>query len=138
MKPLPLRRLRGASPAGTVRPDRHPTSPLHPEGTVLHTPIGRLRIIGFVEGISYLLLLFVAMPLKYLAGLPAAVSAVGMAHGVLFVLFVAALGHAALAAGWGMRRVAWAFASAVVPFGTFYLDARLREEQAQNWGPTVA
>ena len=105
---------------------------------MLHTPIGRLRIIGFVEGISYLLLLFVAMPLKYLAGLPAAVSVVGMAHGVLFVLFVAALGHAALAAGWGMRPVAWAFASAVVPFGTFYLDARLREEQAQNCGPTVA
>ena len=97
---------------------------------MLHTPIGRLRIIGFVEGISYLLLLFVAMPLKYLAGLPTAVSAVGMAHGVLFVLFLAAVAHAALASGWGMRRVVMASASAVVPFGTFYLDARLREEQA--------
>jgi integral membrane protein len=97
---------------------------------LLATPIGRLRIIGFVEGISYLLLLFVAMPLKYLAGVPAAVSVVGMAHGLLFVLFVAALAQAALAAGWGMRRVAWAFASAVVPFGTFVLDAELRREQA--------
>jgi integral membrane protein len=99
---------------------------------VLATPIGRLRVVAFVEGISFLLLLFVAMPLKYAAGIPEAVRVVGMAHGVLFVAFAAALAHAALAGRWKPARAAWAFASAVVPFGTFVLDAHLRREQARS------
>jgi integral membrane protein len=97
---------------------------------VFRTPIGRLRVVAFVEGISYLLLLFVAMPLKYLAGEPYAVTVTGMAHGVLFVAFLGALAHAALVHGWPMRRVAIAFVAAVVPFGTFALDRQLRREQA--------
>ncbi|MGQ0439259.1 DUF3817 domain-containing protein, partial [Bacillus sp. B-TM1] len=48
---------------------------------MLSTPIGRLRAIGLVEGISFLLLLFVAMPLKYFAGFATAVKITGMAHG---------------------------------------------------------
>ena len=47
--------------------------------------IRQLRIIGLIEGVSFLVLLGIAMPLKYLAGMPRAVSAVGMAHGVLFI-----------------------------------------------------
>lgn len=99
---------------------------------MLATPIGRLRVVAFVEGVSFLLLLFVAMPLKYAAGMPEAVRFVGMVHGVLFVAFAAALAHAALAARWKPARAAWAFASAVVPFGTFFLDAHLRREQARS------
>ena len=49
---------------------------------MLSTPIGRLRAIGLIEGISFLLLLFVAMPLKYFAGFSTAVKITGMAHGV--------------------------------------------------------
>ncbi|KKJ79704.1 putative membrane protein YdzA, partial [Bacillus subtilis] len=48
---------------------------------MLHTPIGRLRTMGFIEGMSLLILLFIAMPLKYWAGLPLAVTIVGSVHG---------------------------------------------------------
>ena len=51
----------------------------------------RLRLVGGLEGISYLLLLGVAMPLKYLAGMPAMVQVAGWIHGLLFTLFVAAV-----------------------------------------------
>lgn len=53
---------------------------------MLHTPIGRLRTMGFIEGMSLLILLFIAMPLKYWAGLPLAVTIVGSVHGGLFIL----------------------------------------------------
>ena len=98
---------------------------------MLRTPLGRLRLVGNVEGISYLVLLFIAMPLKYLAGMPLAVRAVGMAHGVLFVLFVVALLHAAAVRRWPLLRTALALASSLVPFGTFVLDRSLWEEEAQ-------
>jgi integral membrane protein len=95
---------------------------------MLGTPIGRLRVVAFVEGCSYLLLLGVAMPLKYLAGLPMAVMIVGSIHGALFVLFCAALMNAMIVARWSMLRGGVAFASSLVPFGTFVLDGCLRRE----------
>ena len=54
----------------------------------LNSAIGRLRFVGLLEGVSLLVLLGIAMPLKYLANQPDAVKLVGWAHGVLFVLFV--------------------------------------------------
>jgi integral membrane protein len=101
------------------------------ERTMLSTVIGRLRVIGWLEGMSYLLLLFVAMPLKYLAGHPEMVEVVGMAHGVLFMGFCAAAVHAAVACKWPLLRLAAAFVSAVLPFGPFIFDAWcLRSEPA--------
>ena len=58
---------------------------------MLENSFSRFRLISFIEGISYLILIFIAMPLKYFAGIPLAVKIVGMAHGVLFILFVLAL-----------------------------------------------
>ncbi|MFW5972756.1 MAG: DUF3817 domain-containing protein, partial [Bacteroidota bacterium] len=55
---------------------------------MLRTALSRLRLIGFIEGLSYLALLGIAMPLKYMAGMPMAVRYVGWIHGVLFVLYV--------------------------------------------------
>jgi len=98
--------------------------------SLLKTPIGRLRIVAFVEGCSYLLLLGGAMPLKYLAGLPVAVRIVGSIHGALFVLFCAALVQAMVAARWSMVRGGVVFASSIVPFGTFAIDGRLKQEDA--------
>jgi integral membrane protein len=97
---------------------------------LLRTPVGRLRAIALVEGVSYLVLLGVAMPLKYFAGLPEAVKAVGWAHGVLFVLFLISLAEVAFKRRWRLTRIVAAFVSALVPFGTFVLDARLRREWA--------
>ena len=88
----------------------------------------RLRVIGWLEGTSYVLLLGVAMPLKYLAGLPAMVRVVGWAHGLLFVLFIAAVFDAARRNGWSAGRVTGALVASVLPFGPFVLDRRLRAD----------
>jgi integral membrane protein len=96
---------------------------------MLSTSLGRLRVVGFVEGISYLLLLFIAMPLKYLAGMPLAVRYVGWIHGMLFMAYVAVMLLAAVDREWGLWKTARAFVAAVVPFGTFYTDREWREEE---------
>lgn len=89
----------------------------------------RFRIIGILEGISYLVLLFIAMPVKYLAGIPEPVKYVGWAHGVLFVLFGLALLQVWLVRRWSFLKVAGAFIASLLPFGTFVLDKKLRREE---------
>lgn len=95
---------------------------------MLNTPLGRLRLLGLLEGVSFLVLLFVAMPLKYLAGMPQMVRVAGSAHGLLFVVFVFAVLDVAVRLRWRPLRVLGALAAAVVPFGPFILDARLRRD----------
>jgi integral membrane protein len=92
---------------------------------LLSTTLGKLRVVAFVEGVSFLLLLFIAMPLKYWAGLPQMVRVVGMAHGLLFVLYVLYAVLAKVEYGWNLRKLALALLASVVPFGTFYADKRL-------------
>ncbi|WP_437663685.1 DUF3817 domain-containing protein [Sorangium sp. So ce1182] len=99
------------------------------------TALRQLRLVAILEGLSYLLLLFIAMPLKYLAGLPLAVRLVGSAHGLLFVLFLAALLRAAVARRWSLGRASLAFVSSVVPFGTFVFDRSLQREIATTPTP---
>ena len=93
--------------------------------------LGRLRVVALVQGVSYLVLLFVAMPLKYAAGMPQAVKIVGGVHGGLFLLFLLALFKAWDEANWPLSRAAIGFVASVVPFGTFWFDRSLREEQAR-------
>ncbi|MVP00251.1 DUF3817 domain-containing protein [Paenibacillus lutrae] len=95
---------------------------------MLKTPIGRLRVVGFIEGISYLLLLFIAMPLKYFADMPAPVTIVGGMHGFLFVLFLAAVAHVTFVHRWSIMKVLWAVIASFLPFGTFILDSQLKKE----------
>lgn len=92
---------------------------------LLTTTLGRLRVVAFVEGVSFLVLLFIAMPLKYWAGLPQVVRVVGMAHGLLFVLYVLYAVLAKVEYGWSFRKLALALLASVVPFGTFYADKHL-------------
>jgi integral membrane protein len=89
-----------------------------------------LRLVALLEGSSFITLLFVAMPLKYLAGLPLAVRIVGSLHGFLFLLFLVALFRAAAERRWPLQRSALAFASSLVPFATFAFDSSLRREIA--------
>jgi integral membrane protein len=91
----------------------------------LSSAIGRLRLLGVLEGISFLLLMGVAMPLKYWAGIPEAVSVVGMAHGALFLAYVAAILQAHLEHGWPVKRSALLFVAALLPFGPFVADRKL-------------
>ncbi len=93
--------------------------------------LDRLRYIGKAEGISYLLLLGIAMPLKYMAGMPLAVTVVGSIHGLLFVVFCFALLHALLKTPLPFHWAVIAFIASLLPFGPFVIDQRLKEfEQA--------
>jgi integral membrane protein len=96
---------------------------------MLSHPIGLLRFAGLLEGSSFLILVFIAMPLKHLAGQPLAVRIVGMAHGVLFIGFIIALIRAHLHAGWNWKRTAGLLVAALLPFGPFVVDGGLKREQ---------
>ena len=97
--------------------------------TLLKSSLGRLRIVAILEGISFLVLLGIAMPLKYIAGIPEVVRVVGMAHGVLFVLYVILLIQVAIEKSWSFKKSILAFIASFIPFGTFYADAKwFREE----------
>ncbi len=85
------------------------------------------RLIGFIEGLSYLALLCIAMPLKYIYGYPEAVRAVGMAHGVLFILFVVLLVGAAQKYRFSLKESTIFFVASLIPLGTFFTDKRLKE-----------
>jgi integral membrane protein len=98
----------------------------------MRNPVEDLRIVGFVEGMSYLILLFVAMPLKYGAGLPLAVRIVGAIHGGLFVLYVAAALRAARSRRWTFLRLLEALWASLYPFGTFVFDRKLRAELVEE------
>lgn len=95
---------------------------------LLDSAVGRLRLVSGIEGLSYVLLLFVAMPLKYGLGIAIAVRIVGMAHGVLFVGFVAALLAAWVDRRWGVLRPAGYFALSLVPFGALAIEHLLRKD----------
>ncbi len=95
----------------------------------MKTPLSRLRVVGDIEGVSYLLLLGVAMPLKYLAGMPRAVSLAGGIHGILFVAFMITLVDVWRRSGWSFLKVLMAFVSSLVPFGTFILSRQIRKEE---------
>jgi integral membrane protein len=84
--------------------------------------ISFLRWSALLEGISLLVLLFVAMPVKYALDKPLMVQVVGMAHGVLFILYSVLLAAVALKMNWLGRKAIISFFASFVPFGTFYVD----------------
>lgn len=86
------------------------------------TALWSLRIASMLEGISYLVLLFIAMPMKYLAGQPSWVTWAGRVHGGLFVLLALALVVCASARKWELGRSLRVIGMALVPFGAFVLD----------------
>ena len=84
-----------------------------------------LRLLGNIEGISYLLLLGIAMPMKYFFGFPMAVKIVGMAHGVLFIAYCLLLALQMKANKWNLLFGIYLFVAPLVPFGTFVTDRKL-------------
>lgn len=92
---------------------------------LLQTNIGRLRIIGFLEGISLLILLFVAVPLKYVFGQPFLTRTMGTIHGAL-LLFVFNTISVGVEQNWKFKETTWkVLLACIVPFGTFYIDTRI-------------
>ncbi len=84
--------------------------------------------VARLEGVSLLFLFFVAMPLKYGAGMPIFVEVAGWAHGLLFISFVAGLGVGLVKLGWGVPTVALGFVASFLPFGTFVWERGLERE----------
>jgi len=97
----------------------------------MKNPIPFLRTIAMAEAVSFLVLIGVAMPLKYFAGLPVAVKGVGWIHGVLFAVFCAALLRTVIVAKWPAGRAALVFVAALLPFGPFLMDGRMRKYAAE-------
>ena len=88
---------------------------------LLKTALGRLRIIAFLEGCSYLLLGF-TMILKYKFAMPQPNYVVGLTHGILFVLYIVLLIQVSFIHRWNIFKMFMAFIASLVPFGTFYAD----------------
>ena len=103
--------------------------------TTTRNPIPLLRRLSLAEGASFLLLLGVAMPLKYFAGLPAAVKVAGWAHGLLFAGLCALLLYTVVVARWPLGRAALVFVAALLPFGPFVVDRRMKRYEQEFAAP---
>jgi len=88
---------------------------------LLKTALGRLRVVAFIEGCSYLLLGF-TMILKYKFSMPEPNYVVGLAHGILFVLYIVLLLQVSFLHRWNLVKMLMAFLASLIPFGTFYAD----------------
>jgi integral membrane protein len=90
--------------------------------------LSRFRAVAIAEGISFLVLLGIAMPLKYLADFPLGVTVVGWAHGVLFVAYLAIAFEVKMALNKNFWWYVKAFIASILPFGTFILEKQMRKE----------
>lgn len=97
-----------------------------------NTTFSRFRLISFIEGISFLILVFIAMPLKYLAGIPLAVKIVGMTHGILFILFIIALIMAYKKYSWNNSLTFKLFVYSIIPFGFILIEKTIMKDSVKE------
>lgn len=88
------------------------------------TSLGQLRILGFLEGCSYLLFA-ITMPLKYAMEMPGPNKVVGLIHGVLFIAYCSWVIYVANELKWTKEKTFWALLASIIPFGTFIADKKL-------------
>lgn len=93
------------------------------------TAVGRMRVVGMLEGVSFLLLMGIAMPLKYLAGRPEAVRYFGWLHGLLFIGYCLAILSALVNGKISFRKSVMAFVASLIPFGPFVIDRKLAGDE---------
>ncbi|MBK8585852.1 MAG: DUF3817 domain-containing protein [Bacteroidetes bacterium] len=92
----------------------------------LTSSIGRLRLLGFLEGTSLLVLVFIAVPFKYFLDNHSLVESIGPVHGVLFILFVVNALHVGFLQQWKLTGTTMkVMVSSFIPFGTFYIDNKI-------------
>ena len=94
--------------------------------------INVLRVISYLEGISYILLLFIAVPIKYYANDPSLVKLLGMPHGLLFVAYVILSLVSSKKYRWNSKKTLVVLISSVIPFGTFYVDYKYFKTDVQK------
>jgi integral membrane protein len=95
-------------------------------------PLQQFRIVAIAEAVSYLLLLGVAMPLKYYFELPLAVRIVGSIHGGLFVLYLIAVFRAAQFGKWTPLKVGLAIVASLLPFAPFFVEGQSKPQMQPN------
>jgi integral membrane protein len=101
--------------------------------TFFSTAVGRLKLLGWLEGSSLLLLVGLAVPLKYICDAPAFVKILGPIHGILFLLFIFQAISAGIEQRWSFRKTTWkVLVACLIPFGTFYVNARLLKLNTQS------
>lgn len=86
--------------------------------------INVFRIIAFLEGMSYILLLFIAVPVKYFLKDPSYVKMLGMPHGILFVAYIALAFFVKTELKWRSKAFSHVLLASIIPFGTFYIDSK--------------
>ncbi len=92
----------------------------------IKTKIGRLRVIGFLEGVSLLALIFIAMPFKYYFDNPSVTKLLGPIHGALFLLFIFNTLSVAIEYQWKFKTTTWkVILACFIPLGTFYIDRKI-------------
>lgn len=96
---------------------------------MLSTTLGRLRVISMIEGISFLAIVLVTMPMKYLMDNPGPNQISGMTHGLLFVIFVLALVMAKSELNWSNKKAALIFLTSIIPFGMIYAELKIFRER---------
>ncbi len=90
------------------------------------TKVGRLRIIGFLEGVSLLVLVFIAVPMKHYFQNPSLSESSGPIHGAIFLLFLINTLSVGIEQNWKFRTTTWKIILACfIPFGTFYIDNKI-------------
>jgi len=87
--------------------------------------VRQFKIVAILEGVSFLVLLGIAMPLKYIFDLPASTEVVGMAHGILFIAYVLMVVIIRKQLNWNLKTTALALTASVLPFGPFVVDRKL-------------
>ena len=89
----------------------------------LTSNVSRLRIVAFLEGLSLIVLVFIAVPIKYLYHEPSLTKIIGPIHGGLFLLFLFNTLSVAVERKWKFSQTTWKLVVACfIPFGTFYID----------------
>ncbi|NDE62325.1 MAG: DUF3817 domain-containing protein [Cyclobacteriaceae bacterium] len=93
----------------------------------------RFKWISLLEGLSFLILLGIAMPLKYVFDFPLAVTYVGWVHGLLFIIYIYAVFPTARSLKWEFGRTFFALFASILPFGPFIFDRNLRKNQQTHF-----
>ncbi len=92
--------------------------------------LSRFRVISAIEGLSYLLLVFIAMPIKYIGENPYPVKIFGMIHGVLFIIFMISLFETKIKESWNVGFVFQLFVLSLIPFGAFFIEKRVKPKES--------
>ncbi|WP_078379243.1 DUF3817 domain-containing protein [Sutcliffiella halmapala] len=99
---------------------------------MVKTPVDRFRVMGLIEGGSLLVLLFIAMPIKYGLDIPEVVSIVGAIHGLLFVMYLFFIAYVTYKIRWSYKWAASAVVVAFIPFGNMIFDSYIKKSSLVN------